>query len=164
MPVIPTIAGGTPQLEINRIARELDRLQAEVIGTQLRGTSAKSVHRHALARVGAQVRSKVRATTPRRTGFLASTTRGKFRKSSRFGRLVYQAGWDREVIEGRGGRWQQAVANEHGTARMRGSDTIKRALVQVAGSDGQRLIAEYLRELEKRVKALVAKANAGRRR
>jgi len=159
---LPAVAG--IDSEVRRIANELEKLQAEVAGTELRGTSSKSVHRHALARIGAQARVKVRANTPRRTGRLAASTRGKFRANSRAGKLVYQSGWNRSVLEARGGRWQQAVAMEHGTRHVRGSGAVQAALRAVAGSDGQRLVAEYLRELEKRVKALVAKANAGRRR
>ena len=161
---LPTLAIDGLDREVNRIAKELQKLQGEVAGTELRGTSTRSVHRHALARVGGQVRSKIRSTTPRRTGRLAASTRGRFRSNTRPGKLVYQSGWNTAVLTSRGGRWQQAVAQEHGTKHVRGSDAVQRALRTVAGSDGQRLIAEYLRELEKRVKALVAKANAGRRR
>ena len=157
--MIPTPGGGISKAELQRVEMELRQVQLLADGS-LRGTSAGSVTRYALTRVGATARKAVRRSTPRRKGVLARSTRGRVYKRRRGGVLDYRVSWRADYLRQHGRSPLQAVAIEFGTVHVRGLRVIARALAEAAGLNGDVLVRAFVDEMNRRIAQLTAKANA----
>lgn len=150
IPDVPVLT----EAESRRIAGELDKITA-LAHAGVRGTSPGSVTRYALTRVGTRARKSLRQRTPQRTGELRKAIQGKVH-SSRTKQLWYRAGFNRRKVA----RWQKVIAIEWGTSRMAPRRLITKVLTETVGRDGRVLKEEFVREMEKRIADLAAKANA----
>ena len=150
--------------EVRRINREL-RNVAKLADSGIRGTSPRNVVRYVLGRIGARARKSLRRRTP--TGHrpivpegrvaLKRTVRGGVAKG-RAGRVLYRAGYSRKLI----GRFQQGLAVEHGTQRMRSQKHISDSLDEAIGPGGIKYRRLFIEEFDKRIGVLFSKANARR--
>lgn len=151
-------ASGIPDRERRRIERELDKIRG-LADAGVRGTSSGSVARYALNRVGGQARKALRQGTPKRTGRLRRSVRGRVDRG-RGGQLWYRAGYARKLLD----RFQQALAIEWGARGTRPVRAIRRALDTAAGRDGGKFRSLFVDEMQRRIRQLALKANAGARR
>ena len=149
---LPDFSVGIPQREINRIQKELDKLQ-ELVDPNFRGASAGSVTRYALNRTGTVARKILRNAVPSVTGTLKRSVQGRVIATG--DGLVYKAGFARKKLP----RWQQAVALEFGTQYMSPRRYVSRALEKAAGSSGEQLRKIFVNEMNKRIARLVVNAN-----
>ena len=159
---------GISKEEERRIIRVLKEV-AVVAGAGVRGSSGRNVVRTVLQRVGANSRKALRRRTPvgRRpitpTGRkpLKQTVRGGIGNPGKNGNVIYRAGYDRQFFrQGGPGRFQQAMAIEHGTRHMRPRTPVSDALTDAVGPGGERYKRLFIQEFDKRIGQLFDKANA----
>ena len=150
---LPSLSFRIPQSEINRIRKELEKVQA-LVDPSFRGASAGSVTRYALNRTGTVARKILRNSTPRASGELRSSVKGKIFKT-KYG-LSYRAGWTKRLVV----RFQKPLAIEFGTKHRGSMRVVSGALTKAAGSNAKKLAKVFLEQLDKRISTLAAKANA----
>ena len=159
---------GISKEEERRILRVLKDV-AVVAGAGVRGSSGRNVVRTVLQRVGATSRKALRRRTPvgRRPFYptgrkpLKQTVRGGVGNPGKNGNVIYRAGYDRQFFPKEGpGRFQQALAVEHGTEKMRARAPISDALTDAVGPGGERYKRLFIQEFDKRIGQLFDKANA----
>ena len=159
---------GISKEEERRIVKTLKEVGV-VAGAGVRGSSPRNVIRTVLQRVGSDARKALRRRTPvgRRPLYpvgrrpLKQTVRGGVGNPGRNGNVLYRAGYSREFFPKEGpGRFQQTLAVEHGTELMRGRAPISDALSDAVGPRGERYKREFVKQFDKRIGQLFAKANA----
>ena len=150
---LPTLSFGVDQSEINRIRKELGKIQA-LADPSIRGASAGSVVRYALNRTGTVARKILRNSTPTASGNLRRSVRGRIFKTGNG--LSYRAGWSKRSIE----RFQKPLAIEFGSRGMPARRIVSKSLEKSAGANGKKLIKIFLDRMKSRTAALSVKANS----
>ena len=168
--MIPTVDVRVSVQELKRIEGEMLKMQALADPSQ-RGTSAGSVVKYALNRSGRQALTAAKRRVPRGTGplkpqnkgrprvRLARAVRGKIELDRRLRQLWFRAGYQKRLVN----RFQQSLAIEFGTRFINRREPLKRGLDDAIGITGERFKRLFVTEMQKRINALAAKANAGAR-
>ena len=154
---LPSLSVGITQRELNRLSRELGKIQA-LADPNFRGASAGSVARYALNRTGTVARKILRNSAPLDSGGLRRSVHGRVIQTG--DGLIYKAGFQRKRLR----RWQQAMALEFGARKTRPRRLVATALAKSAGDSGEQLAKIFIQEMDKRIARLARNANAKARK